>query len=92
MPQPEILLAANVARIKRMTDLTPRTIDGQIFDPVEDGRIAWVADEVIGFKCGCGNDEVLTLTVYDDFPAECSKCHARFYYKQRIEIICVTDD
>ncbi len=60
---------------------------GRAFDPAEDGSIVWVDDEVIGFQCGCGNDEVLRLGVYEDSPAECPACHARLYYRQRIEVI-----
>jgi hypothetical protein len=71
--------------------VTKLSQSGQAFDPVKDGRVIWVADEVIGFKCGCGNDEVLLLSPYEDTLAECDVCCARLYYKQKIEVMQVKD-
>jgi DNA-directed RNA polymerase subunit RPC12/RpoP len=62
-----------------------------VFD-ARKGQIAWTADEVVGYKCGCGGDEELILSIYADMPTECPECHARLYYKQRIEIMQVDDD
>ena len=62
-----------------------------VFDARE-GSIVWTADEVIGYKCGCGNDdEELILSIYADMPTECPQCHAKLYYRQRIEIMQVDE-
>ena len=55
------------------------------FNPAKDGRIIWTDEEVIGFKCGCGNDEVLLLKLDEEDAVECD-CGARLYYSQTIEV------
>jgi hypothetical protein len=69
-----------------MTEITPKkaVLEGEVYHSAANGTIVWVDDEVIGFQCGCGNDEVLTVGIYKDSPREC-ECGARLYYT--IEIV-----
>ena len=64
-----------------MSDIALKKLgeQGEVYHAATNGHVVWVDDEVIGFKCGCGNNEVLTLGIYRGEATEC-KCGARLYY------------
>jgi hypothetical protein len=70
-----------------MSEISPKRIavEGEVYHAATNGRVIWVDDEVIGFKCGCGYDEVLTVGIYRDDPTEC-ECGAQLYYSFEIVV------
>jgi len=46
-------------------------------------------------KCACGHEHEwwdFVLSIYADLPTECPKCHRKFYFKQTIQIIEVSNE
>jgi len=57
----------------------------------KDVKIEWIDEELIGlFRCPeCGYAEDggnLMVSIYEESPYECSKCHTKFVMKQEITV------
>lgn len=53
------------------------------FHPIDDGHITWTDDQVVGFVCGCGDDD---LVINVDRPTVCI-CGAKLILQQETKVV-----
>jgi len=60
-----------------------------IKDVTSETQIKMIDDESLWIVCRCG--EELWISIYDDMPTECNKCHSKYYFRCAITVYEVTE-